>query len=98
MLQNMKNPESPKFVASVSGTNVSSRVIPLFRRELATKGADFLAEIHDSLHRVTVGDVAKRHPSRASRVSVTIFYHESPRKTKPKKDKIKRRRNLRRDE
>jgi hypothetical protein len=96
MLQNMRNSESPKFVASVSGTNISPAVIPLFRKELASKGADFLADINESL----LQDVAaptKRNRSRASRVSVTIFYHETPRKAKPRKDAAKKRRNFRRD-
>src|ERR1700730_12511276 len=80
MLQNMRNPETPRFVASVSETNVSSAIMPLFRKELANKGADFLADINESLFRDVTG-LTKRKTSRMSRVSVTIFYHETQRKT-----------------
>jgi hypothetical protein len=96
MLQNMRNPEAPKFVASVAGTNISPVVMPLFRKELATKGADFLADIQESLFRDVTG-ITKKKLSRASRVSVTIFYHETSRKAKPRKGAVKKRRNFRRD-
>jgi hypothetical protein len=96
MLQNMRNPEAPKFVASVAGTNISPAVMPLFRKELATKGADFLADIQESLFRDLTG-ITKKNRSRASRVSVTIFYHETSRKAKPRKGVVKKRRNFRRD-
>jgi len=96
MLQNMRQPESPKFVANISGSNVSPAVMPLFRKELALKGADFLTDLHDTLYRGALDGPAKRHPSRASRVSVTIFCHETSRKTKSKKEAVNRRRNLRR--
>jgi hypothetical protein len=97
MLQNMRNPESSKFIANISGASISPAEIPLFRREVSSKGADFLADIHDSLFREKRNGHAKRHTSGASRVSVTIFYHETPRKTKVRKEPMKKRRNLRRD-
>jgi Family of unknown function (DUF6502) len=97
MLQNMRNPEAPKFVASVAGTFLSPSVMPLFRKELAIKGADFLAEIQESLFRDVTG-TTKKNRSRASRVSVTIFYHETSRKAKPRKSAMKKRRNFRRDD
>lgn len=96
MLQNMRNPEAPKFVASVAGTNISPTVMPLLRKEVATKGADFLADIQESLSREATGTTQKSR-SRASRVSVTIFYHEAPRKAKPRRGAVKKRRNFRRD-
>jgi hypothetical protein len=94
MLQNMKNPDNPKFVASISGTNIPSAVVPLFRKELANKGADFLADMHDSLVREVVDGNTKKAPQ-SKRVSVTIFYHES--RGKPKRVAAKKRRNFRRD-
>ncbi len=96
MLQNMREPESPKFVASISSTNISPAVIPLFRKELADKGTDFLADINDSLSREADGPVATRKRRRSTRVSVTIFYHELQRKVKSKKGAAKKRRNFRR--
>jgi Family of unknown function (DUF6502) len=96
MLQNMRNPESARFVASVSGAEIAPAAMPLFRKELAAKGADFLAEIGDSLFRDESGGLRKRPSSRASRVSVTIFYHETPRKVAKRKD-LEKRRNFRRE-
>jgi hypothetical protein len=97
MLQNMRNPEAPKFIASVSGTNISPTLMPLFRKELASKGAEFLADIHESLFRETTSGSTKKKPSRGTRVSVTIVYHETPPNAKPRKDAVKKRRNFRRD-
>jgi hypothetical protein len=94
MLQNMKNPDNPKFVASISGTNIPSAVIPLFRKEVASKGADFLADMQDSLVREVVDGATKKAPQ-SKRVSVTIFYHES--RGKPKRVAARKRRNFRRD-
>jgi hypothetical protein len=98
MLQNMRNPESPKFIASISGANVSSSVLPLFRKELAIKGGDFLAEIQESLIRENANGPVDRARSPSNRVSVTIFYNESMHEAKSKKKAIKKRRNLRRDD
>ncbi len=97
MLQNMRNPESPKFIASISGTNISSAVIPLVRKELANKGADFLADINDSLFREKTGAIGNRKSPRSNRVSVTIYYHELQRGAKSKKETVKKRRNFRRN-
>jgi hypothetical protein len=97
MLQNMRNPKTPQFVASISGSNVSPEILPLFRRELSSKGADFLANMHDSLIRDTKSGLVKARPTRTSRVSVTIFYNETARKAKPRKVALKKRRNFRRD-
>jgi hypothetical protein len=81
MLRNMKVPESPQFVASISASNVPPAIVPLFRTELANKGADFLEDLHDSLIREVVGVRTKKTPD-SKRVSVTIFYHESQGKRK----------------
>lgn len=97
MLQNMRDPENAKFIASVSGTNIPSAVMPLFRKELSSKGADFLAEVQDSICRDLANGASKKHQSRTNRVSVTIFYHETSSKTKAKKEPANRRRNFRRD-
>jgi hypothetical protein len=98
MLQNMRNPENPQFIASISGTNISPTVLPLIRRELASKGADFLADLQDSMFREVTNGLAKRHRARSSRVNVTIFYHETPRTAQPSKATVKKRRNFRRDD
>jgi hypothetical protein len=98
MLQNMRNPDHPQFIASISGTNISPTVLPLIRRELASKGADFLADLQDSMFREATNGFAKKHRTRSSRVNVTIFYHETPRTAKPRKATVKKRRNFRRDD
>jgi hypothetical protein len=98
MLQNMRNPESPQFIASISEATISPAVLPLIRKELTIKGADFLSDIHDFLIRDTTDDTTKRRPSRSSRVSVTIYYHESPHKVKSKRQAVRKRRNLRRND
>ena len=97
MLGNMRNPEIPQFVASVSGANIPTAIIPLFRKELAGKGADFLADIQDSLFRELPNSRPTRRRSQSTRVSVTIFYYETPQKAGSKKEALKKRRNLRRD-
>ena len=97
MLQNMRYPDNPNFVASVSGSNIAVTAMPLIRKELATRGAEFLADMHESLIRDGADGRAKKRPSRSNRVSVTIFCHESPRKGEPKVGAVRKRRNLRRD-
>jgi len=64
--------------------------------EMGQKGADFLADIQESLSR-EVTETTKKNRYRAKRVSVTIFYHEAARKAKSKKGAAKKRRNFRRD-
>jgi hypothetical protein len=97
MLQNMRNPDSPRFIASISEATVPT-VLPLIRKELAIKGADFLADIHDFLIRDTTDETTKRRASRSSRVSVTIYYHESSHNVKSKRQAVRKRRNLRRND
>lgn len=98
MLQNMRNPDSPQFIANISEATISPAVLPLIRKELAIKGADFLADIHEFLMRDTADESTKRRPSRSSRVSVTIYYHESPHKVMSKKQVVRKRQNLRRND
>jgi len=98
MLQNMRNPDSPQFIASISEATIAPAVLPLIRKELAIKGADFLADIHDFLIRDAAGETTKRRSSRSSRVSVTIYYYESPNGVKSKRQAVRKRRNLRRND
>jgi hypothetical protein len=91
MLQNMKTPDNPKFVASILESNIPPAIVPRFRKELADKGADFLADIRDSLIREVADGATKRVPH-SKRLSITIFYHESP--DKQKKVAARKRRNF----
>lgn len=89
MLTNMRNPESARFVASVSGSTLKANALPLFRRELSTKSAEFLADIQESL-------VPESTKSGLNEVSVTVYYHEAARKTGRKMPPSSKRRNFRR--
>jgi hypothetical protein len=89
MLTNMRDPESARFVASVSGSTLNANALPLFRRELSTKSAEFLAEIQESL-------VQESTKNRSNEVSVTVYYHEAARKTGRKMAPSNKRRNFRR--
>ncbi len=96
LISNMKIPDSPKFVASVSHASISRSLLPLFRKELSTKGTDFLADIQDVLSRRPRSRSQRRYDDGTVRVSVTIFCHESPASPIKKIDPVVRRRNFRR--
>jgi hypothetical protein len=97
LLQNMRYPEASGFVASVSGAAISQDAIPLIRKELATRGANFLADIEDILLRHPV--VRRRSGSglRENHVSVTMYLHESGPKLLSEVRPLIKRRNFRRD-
>jgi hypothetical protein len=57
-----------------------------------------LADLQDSMFREATNGFSKSHRTKSSRVNVTIFYHETPRTSKPKKETVKKRRNFRRDD
>lgn len=77
MLSDMRNPERPRFVVGISSSSVMSETLPILRREVSTKGAQFLAEIRENL--MQEKRKVKRRPS--TTVSVTVFYHESDAQT-----------------
>jgi hypothetical protein len=77
MLLNMRQPETPKFIASVSDAAVATATLPLFQKELSARAADFLADVEDSLKRKPTKKSSKARSKESARVSVTIFYHES---------------------
>jgi hypothetical protein len=70
-----------------------SNALPLFRKELSLKGAEFLAEIQESLTQ----EPAKKRRVSSNTVGVTIFYHESIPKTNQKKSSKTKRINYRRN-
>jgi Family of unknown function (DUF6502) len=93
MLLNMREPESSHFVASVSGSSVPTDALPLLRKELSNKSAEFLADIQESLNQQPR---TSRTRSASNTVSVTVFSHESPGRGANKKHTSKKRRNFRR--
>jgi Family of unknown function (DUF6502) len=97
MLQNMRQPATPKFIASVSGTLASAASLPLVRKEVSTKGADFLADVQEGLSRRPNPRALRHSRDAAARVSVTIFYHESVAAKKTQRGATIKRRNFRRE-
>jgi Family of unknown function (DUF6502) len=97
MLLNMRQPEAPKFVASVSGVSILSTSLPLFRKELSIKGANFLADVQESLTGKPSMRASNRRERGSARVGVTIFYHESLDKKNAKRGIRNKRRNFRRE-
>lgn len=91
LVSNMRSPNNPRFVATITGSTAASTGLPLFRREVSTKGAGFLADVKEGLSQ----RVSKNRSSASSKVSVTVFYHESDPTTMPRSPNS-RRRNLRR--
>ena len=94
MLQNMREPDNSTFVASIADAKVAVTEIPLLRREISTKGAEFLSEIQDMVTRRPIKGRSKL--SNDSSVTVTISYHEVLSKPKRKESLVARRQNLRR--
>ena len=96
MLKNMRYQDQSQFIASITGTTVSKNSLPLFRKEISSRGSDFLAEIQEGLFRAPERGRKKIDDETSCEVSVTIFYHEVSRKTIFKKHDIAIRQNFRR--
>ncbi len=90
MLQNIRNPEHARFIASVSAADISSKGLPLLRKEMASKGTNFLDDLRDILIHEESDGVEGRKSSESSRVSVTVYYHEASRKVVRKQETGKR--------
>ena len=96
MLLNMRKPEVTKFIASFSDVHVSNSSLPLFRKDLAIKGAHFLADIQESLSANQRMHSSRRKESGSARVTVTVYCHESSGLKEGSASAI-RRRNFRRE-
>jgi len=93
LLQNMRDPENSAFVASVADVKVSATEVPLLRREISSRGAEFLNEIQDMLAR---GPSRSPKLKNAPSVSVTVCYHEELNESKRLRSSVAKRRNFRR--
>jgi hypothetical protein len=93
MLVNMSSPETPLFLANIIGAISSTDALPLFRKELSGKGAEFLTELQESLAQ----EAGARSKSNSTAVSVTVFCHESCREKPGKRPPRVRRKNFRRE-
>jgi hypothetical protein len=69
----------------------------LFRKELSIKGANFLADVQESLTGKPSMRASSRRERGSARVGVTIFYHESFDKKNTKRGIRNKRRNFRRE-
>lgn len=97
MLRNMRQPDVPRFVANFTDSSISAELLPLFRKELSDRGADFLADVQESLKRKTAARTSKPTSKGLARVSVTIFYHESIEENIMTSRVVTTRRNFRRE-
>jgi len=98
LLSNMRQPENPKFIATVSGSTSAPNALPMFRKELSNRGAEFLATIQDNLTLTPInGRKNNARGGSKERVSVTVFYHESIRNNADKTHSGHKRRNFRRN-
>ncbi|MGO9932060.1 MAG: DUF6502 family protein [Steroidobacteraceae bacterium] len=96
MIKNIRNPESPVFVARVSGKAFPPDAIRTITEELSTKGADFLAGIRNTLNQQPEENPTNVGSCKASRLSIIIFCHEAPVKSNPNRLSLTARRNFRR--
>jgi hypothetical protein len=78
MLFNMRAPETPRFLATVAAPAATKKMMPLIRKELSSRSAEFLSEMQETLA------VAPRKRG-SSAVGVTVFYHETSRANSPKR-------------
>ena len=96
MLNTMRSPERSRFIANIEGATVLRSALPLIRKEVASKGAEFLAGIQDNLLNGPFIKHTKHATNAAYRVSVTVFYHEASRVIESAQKKTITRRNFRR--
>lgn len=98
LLHNMRERENASFVASAAHVTVSANDLPILRREISSRGAEFLNEIQEIVARGPLKARSLPKGKKGPSVSVTIFYHEEPSKSKNKKSVLTRRRNFRRSQ
>ena len=93
MLLNMRHPDRSQFIATTAAVNLLPTALPLLRKKVSSKGADFLADVQDDL--LGASTVSRKGRSQAvdQRVSVTVFYYEQP-KEETKRLPMTMRRNL----
>ncbi len=94
LLENMRHPGQPRFIANVAGTVASKNELPLFRKELSSRGTAFLESMQETLFQSPANTRSESPAPRSNHVSVTVFYHEIPRKSESKKKSSTARRNF----
>jgi len=96
MLSNMRGSKQHQFISTIEGEIKSENLLPLIRREVSSKGTDFLAVMRDRLFGDISTGLRHRKSRDISKVSVTVFYHEKAKTELRKKQTTATRRNLRR--
>ncbi len=96
MLSNMRGSDQHQFISTIEGEISSGNLLSLIRREVSSKGTDFLTMMRDRLFGDDSIGRCHRRSRDISRVSVTVFYHEKAKNELRKKQTTATRRNLRR--
>jgi len=97
MLLNIRDPERFRFVSNIEGPISKQIQLPVFRKEVSSRGQNFLAGLRETLFSVQTNENSERMERGPVRVSVTVYYCENERKLKEKIPESKRiRRNFRR--
>ena len=77
LLVNLNRADSQKFIADVWNDSIVPSSLPLLRRDLSIKSADFLAYVQGTLNRNTGTRISKRKTRSLAKVGLTVFYCES---------------------
>lgn len=96
MLLNIRHPERFRFVSSVEGSVGSADFLPVFRKEVSSRGQNFLAGVRETLFSNATRDTRAGIRQTPVRASVTVYYGESDQRTKKKQTTKEVRRNYRR--
>jgi len=96
MLANIRNPERFRFVSNVEGVIESASTLPLFRKEISTRGQNFLAGIRETLFREPINELPAAGERKSVRVSVTVYYREAEQQKQLRDRRAQTRRNFRR--
>lgn len=96
MLMNMRNPDRFRFVSSVEGSIPVPELLPMFRKEVSSRGQNFLAGIRETLFAGQARESSKVQRGRVLRTRVTVYYSEFDRESPAKAVTPEARRNFRR--
>lgn len=97
MLLNIRQPERFRFVSSIEGPINGRSALPVFRKEISSRGQNFLAGLRETLFATNFGEEKGGKSISPLRVSVTVYYCEQDGKSPDKKSASKTgRRNFRR--
>ncbi len=97
MLSNMRDPERFRFVSNIEGSIESPLMLPVFRKEVLSRGQNFLAGMRETLFQSPEPvRRAKKLPG-SVRVNVTVYYRESDQRKRVMSGSKRVRRNFSRN-